>query len=85
MKEIHEQVMEIQTRPDLVAFIERIRDDLREHPEMWENATLDSFLSALASWTEDMDGYYYNQRLEIPKTPTWKMFGQMLAAARIYE
>jgi len=46
---------------------------------------LESFLGALASWVEDMDGYYQNQGREVPPTPTWKMFGEMLAAARVYE
>lgn len=85
MKELHEQVSEIQTRSDLVAFIEALRRDFQAHPETWENASLDSFLSALASWAEDMDGYYQNKGLEVPKNPIWKTFGEMLAAARIYE
>lgn len=85
MKELHEQVSEIETRAHLVAFIETLRSDLRAQPEKWENASLDSFLGALASWTEDMDGYYQNRGLEAPQTPTWKTLGEMLAAARIYE
>lgn len=85
MKELHEQVAEIQTRADLVAFVEALRADLKMRPEKWENATLESFLGALASWTEDMDGYYQNKGQEAPQSPTWKTFGEMLAAARIYE
>ena len=83
--ELHEQVSEIQTRADLVAFIEALRSDLQAQPEGWENATLESFLAALASWTEDMDGYYQNKGLRIPQNPTWKTLGEMLAAARVYE
>lgn len=85
MKELHEQVAEIQTRADLVAFVEALRADLKANPKKWENATLDTFLGALASWTEDMDGYYRNHGREVPQTPTWKTVGEMLAAARIYE
>jgi hypothetical protein len=85
MKELHEQVAEIQTRDDLVAFIKALRSDLRADPKKWENATLESFLDALASWTEDMDGYYQNHGREVPQTPTWKTLGEMLAAARVYE
>jgi hypothetical protein len=85
MKQLHEQVSEIQTRADLVAFVEALQSDLRARPEKWGNSTLDSFLGALASWTEDMDGYYQNKGLEVPRSPTWKTFGEMLAAARIYE
>jgi hypothetical protein len=85
MKELHEQVAEIQTRADLVAFIEALRADLTANPKKWENSTLESFLAALASWTEDMDGYCRNQGREVPQTPTWRTLGEMLAAARIYE
>jgi hypothetical protein len=85
MKTLHEQVAEIQTRADLVAFVEAFQSDLRQQPENWENSTLDSFLGALASWIEDMDGYYQNKGSEVPRSPTWKTFGEMLAAARIYE
>lgn len=85
MKELHEQVGEIQTRADLVAFVEALRADLKMHADKWENATLESFLGALASWTEDMDGYYENKGQEVPQSPTWKTLGEMLAAARIYE
>ncbi len=85
MKKLHEQVAEIQTRADLVAFIKALRADLKAEPKKWENATLESFLGALASWTEDMNGYYENQSREVPKTPTWRTLGEMLAAARVYE
>jgi hypothetical protein len=85
MKKLHEQVAEIQTRADLVAFVQALRADLHAEPKKWENATLESFLGALASWTEDMDGYYENLDREVPKTPTWRTFGEMLAAARVYE
>jgi len=85
MKELHEQVSEIETRADLVAFIEALRAELNANPKKWENLTLESFLGALASWTEDMDGYYQNQGREVPRTPAWKTFGEMLAAASVYE
>jgi hypothetical protein len=85
MKELHEQVATIDTRADLVGLIKELKTDLLRYPEKWENQTLESFLSALASWTEDMDGYYENQGREVPQTPTWKTFGEMLAAARVYE
>lgn len=85
MKPLHEQVDTIETRDELVAFINALRDDLIANPKQWENSTLETFLAALASWTEDMDGFYVNHGREIPRTPSWKTVGEMLAAARIYE
>lgn len=84
MKELHEHVAVIARKEDLVSFIQTLRDDLVAHPEQWENSSLETFLDALASWTEDMEGYYRNRNEPIPQ-PTWKMFGEMLAAARTYE
>lgn len=85
MTELHEQVAEIDAREDLVVFIEALRRDLDANPKQWQNATLGAFLSALASWIEDMDGYFVNQGRQVPTTPTWKTIGEMLAAARVYE
>ena len=44
----------IETRADLTAFIEELGSEVRDRPDGWENAALDRYLAALASWTEDM-------------------------------
>jgi hypothetical protein len=85
MSTLHEQAAAIKTREDLVEFVQALQADLHTHPERWENETLDRFLGALASWIEDMDGYYLNQGKPRPDTPGWRTIGEMLAAARIYE
>ena len=82
---LHDQVAAIHTRDDLAAFVEALRLDLQSNPGAWENPTLERYLSALASWIEDMDGYYRNRGDEPPKSPTWRTVGEMLIAARIYE
>jgi len=50
-----------------------------------ENDTLDSFLEALAAWTDEMDGYYRNMNEDAPVTLQWKTIADMLMAASIYE
>jgi len=42
-------------------------------------------LEAVTSWTEDMDGYYQNNGIEIPQNINWKAFANILIAAKIYE
>ena len=59
--------------------------DLRENPSTWENTNLESFLEALGSWVEDMDGYYINQGKPVPTQPDWKIAADMLMAATMYE
>lgn len=85
MKEPYEQIARIRTRADLAAFIEALRDDLRAHPDRWENPDLDLFLRALAAWTEDMHGSYRNRGLDVPQDPTWQTFAEMLYSAHMYE
>jgi len=52
-----EQAEAIETRGDLVAFIERVGKIAgSDEVQRWENSTLSRYLGALSSWTEDMDG-----------------------------
>ena len=83
--ELHKQVERINSRHDLIAFIEALRDDLLQHPGDWENRTLERFLEALAAWSTDMDGYFQNRGEQVPSQPSWRLLGEMLNAAKIYE
>jgi hypothetical protein len=80
-----ERIAAIQTREDLVAFLKDFSASYRDDRKSWENDNLESFLSALAAWAEDMEGYYLNQGRPTPKTPEWKTFAEMLMAAKYYE
>jgi len=80
-----EQNESIKSREDFVAFVHALEGDLRDNPQSWENNTLERFLDALASWVEDMDGYYINQGKPVPQQPDWKTIGDILMAAKMYE
>ena len=82
---LHEQVEHIKSRAELKAFVEALKTDLQDKPGQWENGTLERFLGALASWIEDMDGYYRNHGRDVPITPSWRTIGEMLIAAKMYE
>jgi hypothetical protein len=75
----------IKTRADLSKFLNQLSMDCRDNPRSWENDTLESFLRALAAWTEDMDGYYTNRGQPVPVVPEWKTLAEMLMGARCYE
>lgn len=83
--ELSEHVKTIQSKADLIAFVEALCDDFRTNPMTWENPTLDQFLSALANWIADSDGYYVNQGFVPPSVPTWRHVADMLLAAKMYE
>lgn len=75
---------QIESKKDFVIFLEHLVADLKQNPADWENDTLDRFLEAMSSWTNDMDGYYKNQGVQPPGI-NWKFIGQLLLASRIYE
>ncbi len=83
--ELREQAEKIQTRDDLVLFMNHLIRDLHTCPERWENTSLETYLAAMAAWVQDMDGYYRNRGKKVPQLPTWKQVGEILLAARIYE
>jgi len=73
---IYELCEKIVTRSDFEKFLEELRNNYATHKsEVWDNDTLGSFLEGL---------YGYNYKANNDK-PSWKLFAQMLLAARVYE
>jgi hypothetical protein len=83
--DLHEQVASINTREDLVKFIQQLADDLRADPDAWENASLERFLDALARWSGSMHNVYRNTGRPVPDEPSWRTIGEMMLAATMYE
>ncbi|HEY7640447.1 MAG TPA: hypothetical protein VH814_12030 [Steroidobacteraceae bacterium] len=76
----------VATREQLARFVETFRADLLENPEQWENATLERFLSALASYIDDVPGYLQNTNSSLSaEVPSWQLFAILLSGARVYE
>lgn len=75
----------IKNKADFVRFVKMLADDLKNNPERWSNMTLPVFLEAIAGWVEDMDGYYTNKGLSVPSNVDWKVFAEILSAAKVYE
>lgn len=73
------------TREDFVAFLRELKAELSESDSQWRNCDLESFLEALAAWTEDCDGFYQNFGKPVPVTPSWSMLADMFKAATVYE
>jgi hypothetical protein len=82
---VHEAVKHIRTREDFVAFVRALRCDLEDDPSAWENGDLGSYLDAVAAWVEDMDGYLDHAGKKRVHQPSWKLLGEILMAARVYE
>ena len=80
-----DRVRSINLRDDLIAFIRNLLSDLKTRSGSWENSQLDSYLESLAAWTEDMGSHAQNRGEPVPDEPSWRLFGEMLMAATMYE
>jgi len=78
-------ISEVTTREDAVRVVAAMVQDLREHPDEWENPTLDRFLEALAASMEGIESGYRNRGEELPAQPTWALLAELLIMATGYE
>lgn len=73
-------------KESFVKFVRLLIKDLSDNPQDWENKSLENFLEALSSYSEDIQGYYDNMKLGInAEDPSWRVFADLLMGARIYE
>ena len=79
------EIKMIQTRGDFISFLKALKIDYNDNLSSWENRDIGAFLGAMASWVEDMDGFYINQGLPIPEKPDWKIFADILMGGKLYE
>ena len=80
--------IDVNSKEQLIALIEFLAREIKSNPSAWENKTLGSYLEAMASWLDDMDGYYSNTKqlsLEEVSTVNWRVVADALMAARAYE
>ena len=69
-----------------IEFMDLLRKDLIENPETWKNKKLGDFLNAFASFTEDIQDYYDNNRSKIDsEEASWKTFSDLFKGATMYE
>lgn len=79
-------VYEMNTRDDLVQFIYALQDQIKEHPESWDNKDLHTYLGALAAFLNDAHGYYRNAKLNVDAdVPSWRLLADCLQAASVYD
>ncbi|MFJ2738327.1 hypothetical protein ACIO3O_01525 [Streptomyces sp. NPDC087440] len=76
---------EIRSREELATFVRGLHQEFLRRGHEWENASLDSFLEALAAWIDDADGMYRNVGEDLPSGGDWAFFARSLRAATVYE
>ncbi|WP_293953335.1 MULTISPECIES: DUF7660 family protein [unclassified Sphingobacterium] len=85
MADFNKKINEIKSKEDFVNFVELLVSNLKSNPEEWTNKSLPEYLESISSWTEDMEGYYQNNDMPIPENINWKVFANILIAAKMYE
>ena len=81
-----DQVEEVTSLSTFVKFLSELSNDFRQNGSLWENRNLNDFLEALHDWSDDCVWYYKNMNLSVdPDEAQWRVFADMLLAARVYE
>lgn len=83
--DLHEKIKHINTKEAFIDFLKYLSVDKQNNSEQWENKKIDEYLSAIAAWTEDMEGYYYNMESEKPQNIDWKFIATLFYVGKIYE
>jgi hypothetical protein len=73
-------------RQTFIKFLDLLRKDFWDNPENWENKTLPDFLEALRTYTEDIQGYNDNIKLnQNADKAEWSTFVDIFKGAKVYE
>lgn len=73
-------------RQTFIEFINLLRKDFLDNPESWESKTLPDFLEQLSAYSQDIQGYYDNMKLNVnADKPNWSTFADIFKGAKVYE
>lgn len=75
----------MKSKEDFIFFMRCLLNDNQVNIEEWENKDIPLYLESIASWVEDMEGYYQNMGLEIPANIDWKFIATLFYVGKIYE
>ena len=86
MKAPDDLATRVTSKTEFSAFLAALAADARRNAATWENNDLPRFLEALAAWHKDAEAFYRNtgQSVDV-SAPSWRLFADMLSAARVYE
>ena len=74
------------TRIEFINFLKDFRKDLNTNNTNWKNKSLNDFLEAMERYTQDIQGYYDNMKMNIDADEaTWENFRTILKGSAIYE
>ncbi|HWE37393.1 MAG TPA: hypothetical protein VG406_12565 [Isosphaeraceae bacterium] len=88
--DIEDQIYDLRQRvgskQDFLKVLSLLREDCRINSKQWENDTLETYLEAMEAWMLDMEKYYAQRGVDVDlERPGWRVFADILLAARVYE
>jgi hypothetical protein len=76
----------VSDRQTFIKFLDLLRKDFVDNPQSWENKSLPDFIEALSTYTNDIQSYYDNMKLNVnADKPDWSTFADIFKGAKIYE
>jgi len=83
-EKLHAALDSLHTRDDFVRFVQLLVESFNEPGPQWENASVDSFLTALAEAAMNLESYYDSpdEAARNVATPTWEAIAGLLFSAR---
>ena len=83
-EKLHEILDTLHTRDDFVQFVELLVESFNEPGPPWENATMQSFLLALAHAARSLETYYDSpdEAAQNVAAPNWEAVAGLLFTAR---
>lgn len=82
---LSDMVYKINSKDDLIKFLEQLILDFKNNLDTWENSNLENYLEAMQSWLEDIEGWENNCNIDISKITPWQLIGYILLASKMYE
>lgn len=80
-----DEINSIKNKADFLVFINKLKQNLEDEPNSWVNNDLSSYLQALSVWIEEIEQFYINTKQSVPENISWKVFADILIAAKMYE
>ena len=83
-EQLHAALDSLHTRDDFVRFVQLLVESFNEPGPRWENASIDSFLTALGQAAKTLEKYYDSQEeaAQNVAAPTWETVAALLFLAR---
>ena len=73
------------TKDDFINFLKYLKEDYNKNRHEWVNKNIDIYLESIASWADDMEGYYQNMNIETPQNINWNFIATLYYVGKIYE